>query len=225
MKGLRTPSSHLSVTDPAAARALADPEVRRILAPFMGQACTVKSAAAQLGLGLNATLLRVRRLVRLGLVHIEREEQRGGSPVKHYRAVAAAFFVSYRLTPYATPAAWMLADFAGREQQLAQAVMASGLAWGEALGHTDFGTRVFRREDGVLEADFAFSYEHEADLQDPAAPAVANFMLETELDDASAKALQRELVSLVKAYERRAGGKRYLLRLGLAPLAADPRDI
>lgn len=77
---------------------------------------------------------------------------------------------------------------------------------------------MFKRPDGILEADFAFSFEIGANLLDDEAPAVASYFAETELDDESAKQLQRELFDLLGRYERRGEGKRYLLRLGLAPV-------
>lgn len=78
---------------------------------------------------------------------------------------------------------------------------------------------MFKRPDGILEADFAFSFKVGADLLDADAPAVASYFVETELDDESAKQLQRELFDLLWRYERRGEGKRYLLRLGVAPCA------
>jgi hypothetical protein len=47
-------------------RALANPEARRVLAPFVGQERTVSQAAAELGISVNALLVRVRRFVDWG---------------------------------------------------------------------------------------------------------------------------------------------------------------
>ncbi len=198
-------------------RALSDPEARRVLAPFVGQERTVSQAAAELGMDGNALLMRVRRFVRLGLLKVVREEPRKGRAVKVYRAVTDGFFVPYTASPFDTPEAWLVADYAERERRLARGAMRTGLAWGEARGMPTFGKRVFKRPDGVLEADFAFSFGAGADLLAAEAPAVASYFVETELDDESAKQLQRELFDLLRRYTRRGGGKRYLLRLGLAP--------
>ncbi len=178
-------------------------------------------AAAELGMGGNALLVRVRRFVRIGLLGVVREEPRKGRAVKVYRAVADGFFVPYTASPFHTPEAWLVADYAGREEQLARGAMRAGLAWGEARGTPTFGKRVFKRPDGVLEADFAFSFGAGADLLEAEAPAVMSYFVETDLDEESAKQLQRELFDLLGRYERRGEGKRYLLRLGLAPVKRD----
>ncbi len=213
-----TPSSWLEVTDLGMVRALADPEARRVLAPFVGQERTVSQAAAELGMDGNALLMRVRRFVRLGLLKVVREEPRKGRAVKVYRTVADGFFVAYTASPFYTPEAWLVADYAERERQLARGTMRAGLAWGEARGTPTFGKRVFKRPDGGVEADFAFSFGAGADLLEAGAPAVASYFVETDLDEESAKQLQQELYDLLGRYERRGEGKRYLLRLGLAPV-------
>lgn len=110
------------------ARALADPEVRRVLVPFVGQERTVSRAAAELGMGVNALLVRVRRFVRLELLVVMREVPRNGRAVKVYRTVADGFFVPYTASPFDTPEAWLVADYAVREQRLAQGAMRAGLA-------------------------------------------------------------------------------------------------
>lgn len=200
------------------ARALADPEVRRVLVPFVGQERTVSRAAAELGMGVNALLVRVRRFVRLGLLVVMREVPRKGRAVKVYRAIADGFFVPYTASPFDTPEAWLVADYVAREQKLAQGAMRAGLSWGEARGTLTFGKRVFKHPNGILEADFGFSFEAGADLLEADAPAVVSYFVETDLNEASAKELQRELHELLGRYKRRGEGKRYLLRLGLAPV-------
>lgn len=201
------------------ARALADPEVRRVLAPFMKRERTIKEAASELGLSLNAMLYRVRRLEKLSLLRVTHEEARKGRAIRHYQAVAKGFFIPYTASPFQMPDSWLVEDYHIRELRLAQGTMRSGLAWGEMRGQMTFGKRVFLREDDILEADFAFSREQGADLLEIDAPAVVSYFVETELGEKDAKVLQRELFELVRRFERRGEGKRYLLRLGLAPIA------
>jgi hypothetical protein len=207
----------MTVHDPLAARALSDPEVRRVLAPFIGVERTVKDVARELGWKLNPLLLRVRRLVKLGLLIVTREAPRAGRAVKHYRSAADGFFVPYTVTNFETPEAWLLADYASRERDLARATMRAGAAWGLSRGQASFGKRLFRREDGLMEADFAFGVTEPADLLEDDAPAVLSTFVVTNLDRETAKALQRELAEVVRRYERAGPGGPYLLRLGLAP--------
>lgn len=216
MEDINPPSSWFTVTNLVTAQALADPEIRRVLAPFIKAEHTIKEAALELGLGLNATLYRTRRLEKLGLLHITREEARKGRAIRHYQAVAKGFFIPYTASPFETPDAWLVEDYRSRELRLAKGTMQSGLAWGEARGQTTFGKRIFLRNDGILKADFAFSFEQGADLLETDAPAVASYFIETDLSEEDAKVLQHELAQLVRRFERRGKGKRYLLRLGLA---------
>lgn len=210
------------VQDPNAARALADPDTRRYLEPFLGRERSVRDAARDLNSHLNPVLMRVRRFVRLGLLTITREEPRGGRPVKYYRAVADGFFIPYDGTDFPSPEAWFVAEFARREHRLALSVAREALAWGVRRGRRDIGKRVFRRADGTLGADFAFGPEVDLDLLDPEAPAIAYTFSFTGLEHAEAKALQAELLSLARRYGGRSGGQTYSLRLALAPVQPEP---
>ncbi|MFB9993349.1 hypothetical protein ACFFLM_15380 [Deinococcus oregonensis] len=221
MKETDPPSHWHTVQNQDAARALSDPNTRRILAPFLERERTISDVKCELGIDKNALLLRVRRLCRVGLLHITREEARAGRAIKYYQAVAPGFFVPYDEAPYATPEEWLLADYAGRERELAHATMQAGLQWGASSHRMGFGKRFFRRADGVLEADFAFAMQEEAALLEPEAPAVMSVFVYTHLDLKSAKELQAELLTVVRRFERVGEGRRYLLRLGLAPLVGN----
>ncbi len=51
---------------------------------------------------LNTMLYRIKTLLRAGLLEVVREQRRKGRAVKIYRSVHNAYFVPFRVTPYAT---------------------------------------------------------------------------------------------------------------------------
>lgn len=212
------PSDWITVQSPQAAKLLSSIEMRQVLGPFMGKSRTLKGVAEELGVDLNWLLLRVRKLLKAGLLNVVQETPRAGRAIKHYQSVALGFFVPYTLTRFETPEGWMLEDYQSREQELARCTMQLGSRWGQTQGHSTFGKRFFLRQDGLLEADFAFGMTEPADLLEEDAPAILSAFIYTDLDPESAKDLQRELAELVARYERKGTGKRHLLRLGLSPV-------
>lgn len=89
------------VDDPMAARLLLDEGFRAVLGAFVGRERGVAEAAAELRMGLDAALYRVRRLRRAGLLVVAGARPRGGRPVKLYRAAHDAWFVPFEVLPYA----------------------------------------------------------------------------------------------------------------------------
>ncbi|MFC4424843.1 hypothetical protein [Deinococcus navajonensis] len=206
------------VEAPNAARALADPDTRRFLEPFLGRECSAQQAAKDLCEDLDRVLTRVRRFLRVKLLRVTRLEPRAGRPVKFYQAVADRFFIPYSSTKFESFEAWFVAEFARREENLALSVSKEALAWGASRGHHAVGKRVFQGPDGSLRADFAFGPDVDLDLLHPAAPAIAYTVAFTGLDHGSAKDLQCELLALAEKYAGRKGEQLYSLRLALAPV-------
>ena len=66
---------------------------RRLLLSFVARARSVSDVAATEGLAIGAAHHIVTDLLKRGLLGIEREEKRGGRPIKHYRAVAARYLL------------------------------------------------------------------------------------------------------------------------------------
>lgn len=85
-------SSH-RIEDPRLARIFADTLKRRLLLFCAGQERTVSDIAQSFGKPLKQVHYHVTRLHRLGLLEIAREENRPGRAIKHYRAIARAFFL------------------------------------------------------------------------------------------------------------------------------------
>jgi DNA-binding Lrp family transcriptional regulator len=181
------------VDDPVAARLLIDEAYRNVLDAFIGRDRSVGEAAEELRLDLDATLYRVRRLHRAGLLVHSGTRPRAGRPVKLYRAAHDAFFVPFEALPYADLEETFL------ELHLAHArVMAKAAA--RALRDSAWsGYRIERGDDGQLwmrggrAAGTAY-----AGAADAAGPADA--MVELRLAPDDAERLNREFVVLIERY-------------------------
>lgn len=88
------------VTDEEQAAIIADPVRAQFLRPFLGQECTVTSAAAQVSVSPNALLYRVGRMLDVGLLRVVREEPRAGRAVKVYRSVHDGYLVPMEAMRY-----------------------------------------------------------------------------------------------------------------------------
>ncbi len=181
------------VDDPEAARLLVDEGYRNVLDAFIGRERSVGEAAEALGLDLDATLYRVRRLHRAGLLVHSGTRPRAGRPVKLYRAAYEAFFVPFEALPYADLEETFLELHLSNARVMARAAARAlrDSAWS--------GYRIRREDDGKLwmrggRADGA-AYDGAAD---PAGPADA--MVELRLTRADAERLNREFVALIERY-------------------------
>lgn len=92
-------SRELWITDQKVAVFLMDREKSRHLDPFLGQDCTLKGAAAQLGLGKTRMSYWVTRLCALGLIEVVRTELHLRHRVRIYRSVADSFVLPLELLP------------------------------------------------------------------------------------------------------------------------------
>ena len=94
--------SFFTVTDTEQARLLTEPTSKGFFKPFLARERSASEAASIMQCSLNTMLYRVKTLLRAGLLEIIREEPRKGRAVKIYRSVHDAYFVPFRVTPYAT---------------------------------------------------------------------------------------------------------------------------
>jgi hypothetical protein len=90
-------ADRLEISDPKIAALFVKDHVSSYLAQFIGAEVTLKKAAAQIGAKLNVLAYWAARFVNLGLIRVTRIETRGGSAIKHYRAVANEFIVPIKL--------------------------------------------------------------------------------------------------------------------------------
>lgn len=224
MKQGVTSSRSLRLEDPKAARVVTDPRARRFLEPFVGQERTVKDVAAELRVDMSSVLYRVRQFIRLGLLREVRAEPRKGRAVRLYRSVADSFFVPFAATPLATQEALSPHTFGALQRTLSESV---GRAWLAATGEQQMlGIHLYRSENGALGQNIVPDPDMDApnrffgQLLGPDAPAVWDTWGSLELSKEDAKALQRDIASLLGRYYpkvKETGGDAYIVRLAMAP--------
>lgn len=207
------------VRDAVRARLLLDPRTRHQLAPFLGAAATVGEAARLQGAKPNTVLARVRRFVSAGLLEVVATVPRRGRPIRRYRTVSDVFFVPFEAGD-ATDLEQALAEREAWVERLFRRSVVR--ARREALG--TWGTRIYRDDRGRVQVQMAVRPDADASTLDPSGPAVLSAWRDgLELDHHDAKALQRELFDLLQRYQRMRGAQRYVVHLGLAPIA--PEDV
>ncbi len=210
--------TELRVEAPEVARKLLEPATLRALSPFVGEARTASEVARELELPLNTLLYQVRGLLKLGLLEVEREACRAGRAVKHYRAVAEAFFLPYTVTPAETPEVLLAQEHASRQGRLIRGLVEAAYGELDPQGEHVWGVRV-GLEAGRLTVRNAIGPESPWNFLDADAPALVDLWAEdVTLDFAEAKALQKELCELLGRYRAKRGRQGYIVRLGMAPL-------
>lgn len=218
-----SPSTHLELCDPEAARVLVDSRALRYLEPLLGQERSVGQLALELGVDMSSALYRVRQFLRLGLVEQTRLEARRGRAVKYYGAVASGFYAPFSITPHATPDT-LPHDLSRTSEALLEKSLGETLA--EVAGApTALGVHVYRHADGRVsrnitprppEAEPTQFFEM---LCEPDAPAVWSTWRFTRLNREAAKRLQAELASVFGRYQDDEEGDAYIIRLAMAPVA------
>ena len=208
-------SSPKVIRDEKAARLLVDVAQLKLVLPFMERERSVGEVAKQLGLALDATTYRVKKLVKLDILYETRKQARKGRAVTYYRA-ASAFFVPVDVLPNQTTEELLgQADVPMREQIARSMTRALYEAspfqnWGVLVGRDSSGNaRLGLAPPG---ADWAFE-----NLLAPGAPALVSSWMPLELEFEDAKALQAELFSLINKYAQKGGSQTYLLGLALSP--------
>lgn len=203
------------VQDRQMADLLTDPVTLRQLEPFLGRATSVSQAAKETGEKPNTVLSRVRRLVAAGILVESGQQPRNGRPMRLYRSSADTFFIPFG----ATSAESLEAAMAERDEYFEKLMRRNVVrARSERVG--EWGTRIYRDVRGRLQIQTAvtpFSNYTSLDQEGPAL--LSAWRDRVYLDFEDAKALQREMFALLKRYQQKQGAQRYIVRLGLAPLA------
>ncbi len=207
------------VSDPEQARLLLDARTRAQLAPFLARPLAVGEAARRAGEKPNTVLRRVQRFLAAGLLEVAETVPRRGRPIRRYRTIADVFFVPFE----ASAAEDLEAALAEREAWVATVLRRAVVrARREAIGV--WGTRIYRDERGRVQVQMAVRPDVDAEPPGPEGPAVLSAWRDAlELDYPDAKALQRELFELLQRYQAKRGAQRYVIHLGLAPVA--PEDL
>lgn len=185
------------MNDPAAAKLLTNEGFRAVLEAFIGRERSVGEAAAELRLDLDATLYRVRRLHRAGLLLHSGARARAGRPVKLYRAAHDAWFVPFEALPYADLEETFLELHVAHARVLARAAARAlrDSAWS--------GYRIERGDDGRLWMRGVRGDGSAYDAAGPTAGSAAgpsDAMVELRLDPDDALRLNQELAALVQRY-------------------------
>ncbi|MCL6526886.1 MAG: helix-turn-helix domain-containing protein [Thermaceae bacterium] len=201
----------LELHHPLAARILADPDRAALLKPFMRAPMSLKCAADELKVSLQALHYRVGQMLEAGLLQVVGEEARQGRPIKVYRATAAAFEVPIQKVPppllerLETHATW-------------KRLFEEGFNLLASNGYGQGNLRVGLGEDGNLIWSAGGDQDPRPLELDEDQPALLDFWSAgVRLSREEAKRLQQELWQLYERYAGRSQGERYVLHLGLVP--------
>jgi hypothetical protein len=206
---------HLTVTDPKAASYLANPLRAVYLYPFIGRERTASDVSRTYKISLKTLGYQISRMIELGLLCVSSIEARRGSPIKHYRASADAFFVPHEATDAET-----LEDLVNQWSVSLQPLYLRSYV--QAIGRIaqNWGVRISRDETGLLHISPATSPETDWNMFEPDAPVVMEgWLTDLRLDFEDAKAFQLELAALYLKYLNRNGATRYIGRIAMAPMS------
>ena len=209
------PGNVVVIRDSALADLLTNPAILKQLEPFLGQESSIGEAARLTGTKPNSMLARVNRWEKLGLLGVTRVKRRSGKPIRYYRTTADAWFI-----PFDTTSAESLEAGLGERDSYWEDRLRHSVVTAREQQVGTWGTRVYRDPRGRLQFQMAVSPERNwtsLSADQPAVLAAWRDGLYLDFDDA--KQLQRELFDLLLRYQGKNGAQRYLLRLGLAPLA------
>lgn len=91
-----------TVTNSRQAQLLTEPKSKEFFKPFLATERSVTQAAKELNCHLNTMLYRVKTLQAAKLIKVTRKEKRKGREIKYYRSIHDAYFIPFKLTPFAT---------------------------------------------------------------------------------------------------------------------------
>jgi hypothetical protein len=184
------------VENSRAAAVFADPKSRRILMGFAPRSRSIGEAAATFNVNLKTLHYHVRKLVRLGLLVEVGSRRRGGRPIKLYRTVSKAFYISGEIAPK------LFGDDLSRELR-------------ECLER-----RSSRTDSGIVfAASSGGSPRARAVLGEPRTVAAAEMWRVLRLSKTEAISLQQDLLAVLNEYQREAGKKGGDVYLAHAALA------
>lgn len=200
------------MTHRQAVRYLADPLRLRFLSPFIGRERTALEVARELNIPLSTLLYQINKMIQIDLLKIIEIKKRSGSPIKHYRAVADAFFVPFDATDADSLEtllkAWEEPWLSTFHQAYAQALTQLSPAWGIAVCREGEDIRVVPAPADTM------TLTHPPALLD-------ELIVDLPMSDTAARALQSELLAVIDRYRDSGGMRRYFLRIMLTPSSAD----
>lgn len=216
-----TGSGRLVVTDARQAKLLVDRQQLDYLAPFVGREASATEAAAELRVDLDHMSARIRRLVAVGLLTVERVRPRRGRPVKLYRAVADEFFIpldtlSFERDVFRSERWWHRRFLRSLTTALVRHL---------AGDRSDSGALVRRDDSGHLALEPADGDGRPWDLRHRDAPVVVFEWHSLRLPPEAARRLQRDLLEVLTPYREHRGerGDEYVVGVLMAP-TGEPAD-
>ena len=201
-------SSFHTVTDKKQAHLLTDPKSKAFFKPFLARERSTSQAAQVLGCPLTTMHYRVRQFLAAGLLELTREEKRKGRAVKLYRSTHDAYFIPFRVTPYATLEERLATQAAPLFANLLRAY-ADALRQSERYGH-----HLFRSGDAFCTSDLLPKLT-------PAGLPVTYADMMTTLSKEDALGLNADMQNLLKRKgksKEEGDGAQYLLMVALLPL-------
>lgn len=199
--------THADIRNPEAVRTLLNHKQRQAFRPFMRQTISISEAASLVGESINTMLKRVQRWLEYGLL-IETQPKR-------YTAAGQSFFV-----PQSVIARLDLEQLLEQLDAFEAGIMRRGQLEA-ALRVDDWGLRFTLDNDQDWNIQPARTGMQPWNYKAPDAPAILAETNVLELEFGDAKALQQELMDVVRRYLHRSGDGRYIVRLGMAPVPED----
>jgi hypothetical protein len=211
------------ISSRAAADFLINPASYRFLEPFLAEENTVAKAAKWLHSDPGSVLYRIKQMLALGLLVINREEQRKGRAIKYYLSSCEEFFVPFALTSIESLRE-LNSGFTRHFQQFFDTAYAKQLELAD-----DLGVRIWRSPNSVglgwsrdlVPYRLIERSQHFTDWPlRPEMPAIWNQHAILKLKPAHAKALQQDLAALWRKYSEMQDddGQDHALRLALVVL-------
>jgi hypothetical protein len=207
--------THVDIRNPEAVRTLLNHKQRQAFRPFMRQSISISEAAALVGESLNTMLKRVQRWLEYGLLIETTGSASAAAQPKRYTAAAESFFV-----PQSVIARLDLEQLLEQLDAFEAGIMRRGQLEA-ALRVDDWGLRFTLDNDQDWNIQPARTGMQPWNYKAQDAPAILAETNVLELGFADAKALQRELMEVVRKYLNRSGDGRYIVRLGMAPVPED----
>jgi DNA-binding transcriptional ArsR family regulator len=208
----------LEVKEKERAAVLLEDKTLRFLVPFVGRESSADDAAKQLGVSLTTLVYQLKRLQGFGLLELIREKKRRGSSIKLYRATGDAFFIPFRATPYERPEELLLRDYDPLHRKLLACFLEAAIEFLGMRSVDEFGLRI-TLEGKHLSVRHAPNPKRtlEVDPTKADAPAILNQWEELKLNFEDAKALQRDLATVLNRYRSKSGSGSYLAHVAVAP--------
>lgn len=217
------------ITDATIAKSLTDVSQLRILTVFIRET-TLSEAAKKLNIKMTTLLYHVHRWVKLGILEVSREEARKGKALKYYRASSKVFFVPFSLTPSENLKTLLsrvsspFNDLFDREmskvlQDMSNNWLVKISGTQDSEGQNDVNLTLVRADKKeLIESTFNVN-----------GPALVSSYGVIEMDFATAKAFEKDMLDLLKRYtsQQVKNGQSYAYHVGLTPVtdtSFEPKD-